>query len=123
MKQTKDQERAAYAWKVAQGCEKNYASLAKGAGALIMSNGLMATLAYYEDKSKNSKGEYVPEKKHHKELLNHITSWVFTQGNSGVDFVKAMNEFHNMESQNYRNVTQEALDLLRWIRQFASTVV
>lgn len=113
MKQTKDQERAAYAWEVVQGCSSDYKNLAKGAGALIMSNGLMATLAFYQDKGKD----------HHKKLLNHILSWIFTQGKNDVDFVNAMNTLHKAESQSYRNDTQEALDLLRWIRQFASTVV
>jgi CRISPR-associated protein Cmr5 len=118
MNQTLDQQRAAYAWKVVQGCSKEYQNLAKGAGALIMSSGLMATLAYYEDKSKNSKGEYDPRKKHHKDLLNHILNWILDKN----DFSVAMNTFHSFKSNDYRAATQEVLDLLRWIRQFASAV-
>lgn len=111
MNQTKDQERAAYAWRVVQGCSSDYKNLAKGAGALIMSNGLMATLAFYQDKGKD----------HHKKLLAHILNWVFKK--EGVDFTDAMNVLHKIDSQNYRNATQEALDLLRWISQFASAAI
>ena len=54
MSTTLDQQRAAYAWISVQGCNSDYVNLSKGAGALIMSNGLMATLAFYESKGKDT---------------------------------------------------------------------
>ena len=113
MKPSLDQQRAAFAWKSVEGCSKEYMVLAKGAGALIMSNGLMATLAYYESKGKD----------HHKALLKHINDWLHKQNKiSSNKFFDAMTSLHESNSADYRAATQEALDLLRWIRQFASAV-
>ncbi len=40
----------------------------------------------------------------------------------GKDFKSAMDFLHSRTSEQYRAATQEALDLLRWIRQFAAAV-
>lgn len=112
--QTLDQKRAKFAWESVQGCEKDYVNLAKGAGALIMSNGLMATLAFYQDKGKD----------HHRKLQAHIRIWLVKQNLiMAKDFVGFMNALHEADSAKYRQATQEALDLLRWIRHFAAAVV
>jgi len=111
---TLDQRRAKFAWEAVQDCGKDYMVLAKGAGALIMSNGLMATLAFYESKGKP----------HHKDLNRHIILWLGQQNKiTGVDFKAAMNNMYSGNSADYRAATQESLDLLRWIRQFAAAVV
>jgi CRISPR-associated protein Cmr5 len=118
MKQrTIDQDRSAYAWneasKAVAECGDSYVNLAKGAGALIMSNGLMATLAFYQDKGKG----------HHSVLKSQIMLWLFKRNLViGKDFVGFMNALHGLDSQTYRMATQETLDLLRWIRQFAAAV-
>ena len=113
MNQTLDQHRAKYAWDAVQGCSKDYVNLAKGAGALIMSNGLMATLAFYQDKNKD----------HHKALNEHLMNWLVRRGiASGKSFSEFMTALHSSESKTYRDATQESLDLLRWIRQFAAAV-
>jgi CRISPR-associated protein Cmr5 len=109
-----DQQRAAYAWKVVQGQNDEYGKLAKGAPALIMNNGLMQTLAFYQDKGKS----------HHQALNRHIIDWLaayFThQENVSVPFDKMMEALMNADSQKYRKATEETLALLRWIRQFAA---
>ncbi|MBE0434897.1 MAG: type III-B CRISPR module-associated protein Cmr5 [Methylomicrobium sp.] len=109
-----DQKRAAYAWKVVQGQPDEYGKLAKGAPALIMNNGLMQTLAFYQDK----KGE------HYKALNKHIIDWLAAylthQENVTVPFDKMMDALLNANSQKYRKATEETLALLRWIRQFAA---
>lgn len=109
-----DQQRAAYAWKKVQGCTDDYCKLAKGAPALIMNNGLMQTLAFYEDK----KGG------HHKALNQHIIDWLatFLTGKevSNLPFKIMMDALLNADSQKYRKATEETLALLRWIRQFAA---
>lgn len=112
-KPTLDQRRAAYAWKQVQGCDKEYAVLAKGAGALVMGNGLMATLAFYQSKGKE----------HHLALNDHIMDWLQQQDMvEGRKFAAVMPSLHSSSSAKYRRATQETLDLLRWVRQFASAV-
>ena len=113
MQQTIDQKRAAYAWNVVQAKSKSYVNLTKSAGALIMGNGLMATLAFYQGKG----GE------HHSTLLSHILNWLksrrIVEKN---DYKGVMDELHGMSSQQYMQATQETLDLLRWLRQLSPTV-
>lgn len=109
-----DQRRAAYAWEKVQGCGDEYMKLAKGAPALIMNNGLMQTLAFYEDKGKN----------HHRDLNRHIIDWLATyltgQPVANVPFTTMMDSLLQADSAKYRRATQETLALLRWIRQFAA---
>jgi CRISPR-associated protein Cmr5 len=113
--QSLDQRRAAYAWTaVGDSPPSEYTNLAKGAPALIMSNGLMQTLAFY--KSKKSKG--------HDKLLGNILGWLATSPMPAVlnsaGFDKAMAELHGGNSDLYMRATEEALEILRWIRQFAA---
>lgn len=115
-----DQERSAYAWKRAQNCSSDYANLAKSAPALIMNNGLMQTLAFFMAKG----GE-------HKTLNTHIIEWLgvrfkgvgaFPENEKKADFQSVMAALHQSEPAVYRRASEEALALLRWIRQFASAV-
>ena len=109
-----DQKRAAYAWEKVQGCGDEYMKLAKGAPALIMNNGLMQTLAFYEDKGKKHK--------QHQDLNQHIIGWLAQRYKiSNVTFAGMMQFLHGeATSHQYREATQETLALLRWIRQFAA---
>jgi CRISPR-associated protein Cmr5 len=112
--QTLEQQRAAYAWEKVQRCTSDYKNLAKGAPALIMNNGLMQALAFYE--SKNSK-------EHHRILCSHLYEWL--QRRSIIreaSFAAAMAELHQANSATYRLATEEALAVLKWIRQFAAAL-
>ena len=108
------QRRAAHAWRCVQDCSRDYTVLAKSAPALIMSNGLMPTLAFYASKKKG----------HHKDLLEHLVAWLKTQFPKIADcsFDATISYLHSAESSDYRRATEEALELLRWIRQFAPAV-
>ncbi len=123
---TLDQQRAQYAWEqinqVAQQDLKDYTSLAKGAPALIMNSGLMQTLAFLRAKGN-------PQ---HLALLGHLCRWLGrTLGGTPVtdqdrfppeaaaDFFTVMAALHAAPSPLYLRATEEALALLRWIRQFA----
>lgn len=68
---TLEQQRAQFAWDCArEGSTRSgdeYRNLAKAAPAFIMNNGLMQTLAFYQDKDKT----------HHKMLAEHLRRWVF----------------------------------------------
>jgi CRISPR-associated protein Cmr5 len=81
-----------------------------------MNNGLMQTLAFYQDKGKP-----------HQEVLNqHIIGWLaasslFThQNNVPLNFNTMMEFLLKANSQQYRQATEETLALLRWIRQLAA---
>lgn len=109
-----DQERAEYAWQcVSAGVDKEYANIAKGAPALIMGNGLMQALAFLHNKSDIAQ-----------KLANHVCKWiaqrlVLEQGGS---FKSVMSALVQKDSDFYLRATEEALEVLRWIRQFASAV-
>lgn len=111
---TLEQERAAYAWERVQGCSRDYMNLAKGAPALIMNNGLMQALAFYASK----------DKPQHRALNQHLLGWLNGRGLvPTATFADAMSSLHRADSADYRRATEEAMALLKWIRQFAPAVV
>lgn len=118
-KPTLEQQRSQAAWAMAQEgvarAGKEYVNLAKAAPALIMGNGLMQTLAFYQDKGKD----------HHATLAAQLRRWI-VQRSGGPDrdpgFQPLMDALIKFESAQYRQATEEALLLLRWIRQFAAAV-
>jgi len=118
--QTLDQERAAFAWEVAAKARRNgkikfndYVNLAKSAPALIMGNGLMATLAFFQQKSEEAK-----------ELNRALCAWLCGRmGFLGEGYAEVMEGLHSAPSSaHYLHATEEALEILRWIRQFAPTL-
>lgn len=114
--QTLDQMRAEYAWKCAEEGKSlsDYANLAKGAPALIMGNGLMQAMAYYQSKSDSGR-----------KLTQHVANWLFLQktGNAAAgSFQAMMKALHTCEAAQYMRATEESLEILRWIRQLADAV-
>ena len=122
MKESLDQKRARFAWEKVQGRSGEYTKLAKGAPALIMQSGLMPVLAFLNDKGKE----------HHKALLASLCEWLYERfkprvGNAEFRTVmKAlMGDAQGPAAEHarfYQQATQEAMALLRWIRQFAAAV-
>ena len=116
---TLEQKRAQFAWGCAQSgvgaADEKYRNLAKAAPAMIMNNGLMQTLAFL-----NSKNE-----RHHQELARHLRCWIMKRaGGNGQDpgFQLMMEGLLRAEPANYRQATDEALLILRWVRQFAAAL-
>lgn len=115
---TLEQRRSETAWRFSQegvALSEQYKDLAKAAPALIMNNGLMQTLAFYADK----------DKPHHRALAGHLRRWIIVRdGHPDKDpgFQVFMGGLLNANSSNYRQATEEALLLLRWIRQFAAAL-
>ena len=109
-----DQQRAAYAWQCVQGCNGDYTNLAKAAPALIMNNGLMQALAFYQSKGKP----------HHLALNKHTQEWLkarFSKQFASDNYAEIMQGLFGCENPHfYQQATDEALTLLRWIRQFAA---
>lgn len=126
---TLEQQRAQFAWDCAK--EGNavagdeYRNLAKAAPALIMNNGLMQTLAFYEDKGKKKDGSTDPDKRHYHELSKHLRRWMMKRaGGNGQDpgFQPMMQALLGATPADYRRATDETLLILRWIRQFAAAL-
>ena len=116
--QTLEQERAAFAWKKVNSVgsdRKEYKNLSKGAPALLMTNGLMQTLAFY-----NSRGREPA-----KLLAGHIQEWLKLKIADITDagFEKVMADLQKCEPAVYMRATDEALEILRWIRQFADALI
>lgn len=123
MSQTLDQQRGALAWGYASAGiaahGKTYKNLAKGAPALIMNSGLMPTLAFYNGKDKAAL-----------QLLDDLIRGLSKRLN-GQDvkpgqgqqlFSTYMQVLQKAESRDYLRATDEALELLKWIRQFVDAV-
>lgn len=117
MTQTLDQERAQYAW----GCAtKNamidgYREMAKGAPALIMGNGLMPALAFYQSRTGGNK-------KPAELILADVLGWLAKRTMVPNSFPAAMTAFFGSASQDYMRATDETLAMLKWLRQFADAV-
>ncbi|WP_295455477.1 type III-B CRISPR module-associated protein Cmr5 [uncultured Thiodictyon sp.] len=125
MAKTLDQQRAAFAWECActsmkTSFSKEYKALAKGAPALIMSSGLMPTLAFYNGKRQDA----------HCALLDQVTRWLASRvwsqqlapGQGLKTFSPFMEGLAGADSQTYMRATDESLEILKWIRQFVDAV-
>jgi len=117
MVQTLDQKRAAHAWERARKnaeLGKEYVNLAKGAPALIMGNGLMSSLAFYESRKANRAA---------KALLQDILDWLARRNGGGnsatLVYTAAMRVLFESGSTDYMQATDETLAMLKWLRQFA----
>lgn len=109
---TLEQKRAEYAWEIAtKNANGLFKRLAKGAPALIMSNGLMPSLAFWW-----SKNDYQP-------IVTAIIGWlekrkIVTKN----EFSTAMVDLQKSDTIKFRNATEESLEFLKWLRNFASAV-
>jgi CRISPR-associated protein Cmr5 len=93
-----------------QGSQKSYVTLAKGAPALVMANGLMQGLAYYQNKSDEGR-----------QLVRAVSEWLKLRGFCrGTAFEDVMNALLNADSSRYMWATSETLELLKWIKQLGS---
>lgn len=123
MAQTLDQKRAALAWGYAtasmQQYGKEYKGLAKGAPALIMNSGLMPTLAFYSGKGRAAQqllDDLI------RGLSQRLAGQELKAGQGGLLFPRFMEMLQRGESRDYLRYTDEALELLKWIRQFVDAV-
>lgn len=111
---TLDQQRAAFAWTRAQQnapLGKDYRNLCKAAPALIMGNGLMPALAFWKSRGKG----------HADALVDDLLGWFQKRWNMPVNFAQTMSALQKSDSATYMQATDEALEFLKWLRQFADT--
>jgi CRISPR-associated protein Cmr5 len=115
-----EQQRAEYAWGRVRACPKDqverYATLAKGAPALVMGNGLMQALAFWQSRKEDHAKRLVEDV--HGRLV--IACRSFLAGSK--DFESLMPKLQQCTSEQYMLATEECLETLRWIRQFADAV-
>ncbi len=116
-------DRALDAWKFASEAmarkdADKYLPLVKGASAFIMSNGLMQALAFYQSRKRE---EATLLNKH---LIDWLSKTVLPSGSDSgsVTFQTMMNRLLKADSITYMRATEEALELLRWMRQFADAL-
>ncbi|MFQ5456191.1 MAG: type III-B CRISPR module-associated protein Cmr5 [Nitrospirota bacterium] len=118
---SREQERAKKAWDMVNNISnkaiERYASLAKSAPVMILTNGLGQTLAFFISKS-NGKNEYSL-------LYDHLDKWLsvnvpWTQNEEISD--NLIERVIHGNSQNYRMATEEALAFLSWIKRFATAL-
>ena len=117
MAQTLDQQRAQFAWNCASRNAKveGYREMAKGAPALIMCNGLMPALTFYQSRTgSNQKPANL--------ILADLLGWLAVRKLVPSNFTSAMPAFFGAPSQDYMRATDEALAMLKWLRQFADAV-
>lgn len=116
---TLEQQRAADAWKKAQGCNSGYRNLAKGLPALIMNSGLMQVLAFLHEKGSKS------SQAHCKDLGEHMRQWLqqrYPKQLASADFAPFMQGLMKAQPQLFQQISTEALAWLRWSRQMAAAV-
>lgn len=128
MSQTLDQKRATLAWTyAAEGIgrhDKEYKGLAKGAAALIMNSGLMTVMAFYAGKGSDQRGNLSMDKPAGL-LLSHLMTGLssrLTLTPQPKDFVSFMKLLQSQSANEYMRSTDEALEVLKWIRQFVDAV-
>lgn len=110
-----EQHRAEFAWqRVALHAKAgDYKAVAKGAPALVMSNGLMQSLLYLQDKGGAAK-----------DLSGDVLEWLVKQGLvTSAAFSDQVGKLAGLEAEKYMRATQEAMEILRWIKQFASALL
>lgn len=90
----------------------DYRSKAKAAPAVVMENGLLQTLAFYQEKGGQDKPEGI--------LAAHIGEWL-AQGKYILDPGAGMvSDLMKLPTDRYRQATAEVLSLLSWIKRLAA---
>lgn len=113
--QTLEQQRAQCAWQMAQvGVEKHgkeYVNTCKGLSALIMTSGLMQTMAFLEQKGGR-----------HGLIGQQIRDWLHERYHSPKAFEPFMQAMFMANSATYQKVNNEVFALIKWLRHFAAAI-
>lgn len=109
-----DRRRAILAWEFVQkvtsnSAKKKHGSLARNMPTYIQVNGLAQTLAFLKAK----------DEAHHKWVFDSLSTLFSKLYLIEINNFDLINTIINMESQNYRLATNEALTFLQWLKRFA----
>jgi len=128
---TLGQSRARHAWESVKAvktdhakCAEEYRSLARSAGAMILTNGLGQFLAFMRSKAKGESNDK-PKVSEHGLLFEHISSWVCAQliGRETAGRSDLLKEIVQRDSLFLRRATAESLAYIEWLRRFAEAEV
>ncbi len=116
MPHTTDQLRAAFAYQHVQeaagqrGLWEKYEKASRSASALAMGNGLMQALLFLKDKDEGAG-----------QLAEHVLAWLANQSlvTGEGDFSARLQQLAAADAEQFLHATQEALEILKWIKQFA----
>lgn len=108
-----EQERAEYAWRFIAGTDskKAFQEAVVGAPAMVMSNGLMQTMAFYQSKER----DYGDVLRAMLEPLSRLLS-------CSAEFGPVMKALQGSTPERYMQATEEALETLKWLRHFAKAL-
>lgn len=125
---TLEQERAAFAYeKVSSVADKefagNYRAYVKKAPAMIMTNGLIQTLAFFKAKGKKNKA--------YEHLFSHVVEWLknmkYYDDNCNINGEEAKDSFEWLiycaTPAEVLSATEETLALLNWMRRFTEAMI
>jgi len=120
MLRTLEQDRANFAWdcvkeikNLQNETEKKYKSFVKKSSALLLTNGLGNTLAFYQSKFGES-----AEGQAYKFLYKHIDGWLKNQQLINQDAVQWIKS-EDTSSLDVIRATREALAFINWLKRFA----
>jgi CRISPR-associated protein Cmr5 len=119
---TTEQRRAAAAWAAVEDVhssfQKQYGSVIRKLPALVLTNGLAASLAFLMAKGTPEAGKaQTNENKAHKTAYEHLSRWVMGQLQPGQD-QDLMAWVRTKSTSDYRRATTEALAYLVWLKRF-----
>ncbi len=121
---TKEQERAASAWSVVKTLpnekqtKEKYGSTVKKMPAMVLTNGLGATLAFLRAKATHKPDKQpTADNKANRLAYEHVSLWVTREidGTSGKNLLETICD---EDSNYYRRATTESLSYLNWLRRF-----
>lgn len=106
-----------------------YRNCTKAAPVMIMDNGLMTTLAFYQSRKKGEDKPFVKDMVawlSTRKILDHVSIGVagkVAPRNTPTDpFTLTMERLLHSPSDTYQQATSEVLAYLRWLRQFADAI-
>ncbi|MEP0774969.1 MAG: type III-B CRISPR module-associated protein Cmr5 [Acidobacteriota bacterium] len=116
MPHTTDQLRAVFAYRRVQeaarqtGLWEKYQKASRAASALAMGNGLMQALLFLKDKDEGAG-----------QLAEDVLAWLEEQNlvTSNDGFSARLHQLAGADVEQFLHATQEALEILKWIKQFA----
>lgn len=124
--QSAEQLRAKEAWTRVRevtgqpGWRKEYGQLARSAPAMILSNGLGQTLAFWRAKGYKNRQPKDGGANPHARLLEHVSAWVLSQLDAqNNDGLLGWVMDAKTTTDDYRLATAEAMSFLTWLKRFA----
>jgi len=100
---------------------KDYKSHVKKIPSMILSNGLGQTLAFIKAKSNSKSGDA------YKLIYEQLTNYLKSEYPSRIKMPQNENELIkwviNLDSTNYRHLTEELLSFLNWLKRFSEGLI